>query len=114
MFQKGSKIVSIDEEDKQMEIERNKEENEKMINEFSIGEEKEDEDMNWGIEKEGEFLNLSGSFDLNQQSFGLSKNLEDIIEESNESECQSDYSSSKQVVFYFFFLIKDFVFGFAE
>jgi len=55
-----------------------------------------EEDMNWGIEKEGEFLNLSGSFDMNHQSFN--QKLEDIMEESNESECQSGYSSSRKVI----------------
>lgn len=65
-----------------------------------------EEDMNWGIDKEDNFLNLSGSFDMHQS---FSEKLEDIIEESNESECQSGYSSSRKVE-----LTPDSLFGAAE
>ena len=89
-----------------------KEEEKLKLNEFDLPDldhlgSKEDQregedDMNWGIEKEGDFLNLSGSFDMHQESFGFSQKLEDILEESNESECQSGYSSTRQVHYFFY------------
>ena len=49
----------------------------------------------WEFDEGERMIDLSGSFEL--QSNCMSQKLEDIMEESNESECQSGYSSTRRV-----------------
>ena len=52
-------------------------------------------DQDWGGMGDDNFLDLSGSIDL--QADYLTRNLEDIIEESNDSGGESGYSTPKGV-----------------